>query len=50
MANELRCGLTALADPGLAAEIARFRDGARPRRCPGRLASARSAGLRGRNA
>ncbi len=28
MANELRCGLTALADPGLAAEIARFRDGA----------------------
>lgn len=28
MANELRCGLTALAAPGLAAEIARFRDGA----------------------
>jgi enoyl-CoA hydratase len=28
MANELRCGLTALADPGLAAEITRFRDGA----------------------
>ena len=28
MANELRCGLTALADPGLAGEIARFRDGA----------------------
>ena len=30
MANELRCGLTALADPGLAAEIARFRDGGAP--------------------
>ena len=28
LANELRCGLTALAAPGLAAEIARFRDGA----------------------
>ena len=28
MANELRCGQAALADPGLAAEIGRFRDGA----------------------
>jgi len=28
MANELRRGMTALADPGLAAEIGRFRDGA----------------------
>jgi enoyl-CoA hydratase len=28
MASELRCGLTALADPGLAAGIGRFRDGA----------------------
>ncbi len=28
MANELRCGMAALADPGLAAEIGRFRDGA----------------------
>jgi enoyl-CoA hydratase len=28
MASELRCGQVALADPGLAAEIARFRGGA----------------------
>jgi len=28
MANELRCGMTALADPSLAGQIARFRDGA----------------------
>jgi enoyl-CoA hydratase len=28
MAYELRCGMAALADPGLAAEITRFRDGA----------------------